>query len=414
MRKLFAALCAASLLILCVVASVAAAAPTSVNVRIEGKEETLFEKTIPVSVHKVKASSDTEERDCDGINPLDPENVVPAVTPTLASAEAMSSIGESFDGQWYEGFGDYFITRWGPDSQDPVAGAYWGILVNEIYTSVGGCQFQLDEDDEVLWIWDAFKGRPTLALYPEAAHYTVGPRPTRAIAQLGQPFAVEVVSFPDGGEGIPGDRPARAGSSPYAGAEVAPVTVDAKGFQRVDTASPQTVATDAQGRATLVFSEPGVHRIKATVGEPGAEETVVRSNGLEVCVPAAFGDCGESRPAADPPAPSPSGPAAPAPGAPRLGKPKLDRSRLAQGKLLVSWRVLDAGAGIRRWQIAAKALGRRHARFIVRASGRQQTRATVRLPRGATYRLRLSLTDMSGATVVRGLGKVTVPGGGAG
>src|ERR1700712_3800668 len=164
MRKLFAAFFAASLLIV-VAAPVVQAAPTNVSVRIEGKSETLFEKTIPVDVHKIKASSDSVERNCDGINELDPGNVAPRVTPTLASVDAMSSIGESFDGQWYEGFGDYFITRWGPDEQDTTAGAYWGILVNEIYASVGGCQYQLENDDEVLWIWDAFKGRPTLALY---------------------------------------------------------------------------------------------------------------------------------------------------------------------------------------------------------------------------------------------------------
>jgi hypothetical protein len=411
MRKLFAALFAASLLIV-VAAPVVQAAPTNVNVRIEGREETLFEKTIPVEVHKIKASSDSEERSCDGINELDPENSVPRVTPTLASAEAMSSIGESFDGQWYTGFGDYFITRWGPDEQDNASGAYWGVLVNEVYTSVGGCQYQLNENDEVLWIWDAFKGRPTLALYPEEAHYSAGPRPLTAIAQPGRPFPIEVVSFPDGGEGIPGGSPSRAGSSPYGGAEVAPVTTNAKGFQRIDSASPRTVTTDSEGKATVVFTEPGIHRIKATVGAPGEEGTVVRSNRLDVCVPAAFGDCGEVAPAPLRPAVSPPlGPNPPAPA--RIGKPKLDRGMIAQGKVGLSWKVLDAGAGVKSWRISSKTLGGKGG-FLTRASGRQQTSATVRLPRGASYRLRFSLTDMSGQTTNYGLGKVTVPRGGQG
>jgi hypothetical protein len=401
MRKALAAFFAVFLLTLLAAPIVQAA--TNVDVRIEGKEETLFEETIPVSIQKVQASSDTQERDCDGVNELDPENVDPKVTPTLASAEAMASIGDTFDGQWYEGFGDYFITRWGPDEQDTVAGAYWGILVNEIYTSVGGCQFQLDENDEVLWIWDAFKGRPTLALYPEEAHYSAGRRPTTAIAPLGQPFGVEVVSFPDGGEGVPGDEPSRAGSKPYAGAEVAPVATNAKGFQRVETASPQTVKTDAEGKATIVFTEPGIHRIKATVGPPGEEDAVVRSNGIDVCVPASFGDCGEQPPAA---------PGPPAPGALRIAKPRLDRSRLAQGRVGVSWKVLDPGAGLKRWRIAAKRLGAEHAGYVVRARGRGGNRATVRLPRGASYRLRLLLTDAAGKTIRYDLGKVTVPGGG--
>lgn len=418
MRKPFAAFLAVSAFVLLLaVAPLAQAAATNVNVRIEGKEETLFEDTIPVSVQKIQSSSDTQERDCDGVNELDPENVTPGVTPTLASAEAMASIGEGFDGQWYEGYGDYFITRWGPDEQDTGLGAYWGILVNEIYTNVGGCQVQLDENDEVLWIWDAFKGRPTLALYPEEAHYSAGPRPLTATAQLGQPFEVEVVAFPDGGEGIPGDEPSRAGSHPYEGAEVAPVITNAKGFQRIDTASPDTVETNAEGKATVVFHQPGIHRIKATVGEPGAEETVVRSNRIDVCVPASFGDCGEK--AVDPvsgPSPAPASNPAPGPGpasapaaASRISTPKLDRGKLSQGRVGVSWNVLDPGAGIARWQVSAKALGRKRAKFVVRASGRKGTKATVRLPRGATYALRLSLTDTTGTVTDYGLGKVTVP-----
>ncbi|HSS34179.1 MAG TPA: hypothetical protein VLL27_12945 [Solirubrobacterales bacterium] len=406
MRKPLAAFFAVFLLTLIAAVPAVQAVPTNVNVRIEGKEETLFERTIPVAIQKIKASSDSQERDCDGINELDPGNVLPKVTPTLASVEAMSSIGEGFDGQWYEGYGDYFITRWGPDSQDTVAGAYWGILVNEIYTSVGGCQLQLDENDEVLWIWDAFKGRPTLALYPEEAHYSAGPRPVTAIVHLGQPFPVEVVSFPDGGEGIPGDQPSRAGSSPYSGAEVAPVTTNAKGFQRIDAASPQTVKTNAQGRATIVFTEPGIHRIKATVGAPGDEDTIVRSNRIDVCVPAVFGDCGE-RPPAQPAAP-PS-PPAPQPNAARIGAPKLDRSKIAQGKVGVSWKVLDPGAGVKSWRISSQEIGAKGAEFVVRASGKKQTQATVKLPRGATYRLRLSLTEVTGKTTSVGLGKITVP-----
>lgn len=410
MRKLFAALCAVSLLFLVVAPIVPAA--TNVNVRIEGREETLFEGTIPVSVKQIRAASDTEARSCDGINELDPENVVPAVTPTLASVEAMESIGESFDGQWYAGFGDYFITRWGPDSQDTGAGAYWGILVNEAYTSVGGCQYQLNENDEVLWVWDAFKGRPTLALYPAAAGYTEGPRPQVAIAQLGQPFPVEVVAFPDSGEGIPGDRPSRLGSSPYAGAEVAPVTTSPQGFQRIDTASPEAAATGADGRATIVFSEPGVHRIKATVGAPGAETTVVRSNGLSVCVPASYGNCGEGTVAPSPAgtgAPSATQPSASAPGAVRISRPALDRSGLSRGRLRLSWKVLDAGAGVAGWKVSSKRLGSGPAKFVVRAKGGAQTGAVVRLPRGGTYLLRLAVTDSAGRTTLYPLGKVTVP-----
>jgi hypothetical protein len=411
MKKLFTACCAVLLLIIVVAPS--AQADTSVNVRIEGKEETIFEKTIPVSIKKIEASSDTQERNCDGVNELDPENVAPGVTPTLASAEAMESIGETFDGQWYEGFGDYFITRWGPDEQDNALSAWWGILVNQVFTSVGGCQKQLQENDEVLWVWDAFSSRPMLALYPEAAHYVEGPRPTRVTVAPGEPVAVEVVSWGASGEGSTPEVPSRTGSSPYAGAEVAPVIVNAKGFQRVDTGSPQAVVSDAAGKATFTFTTPGIHRIKAT-GPLGAESSVVRSNGLEVCVLVQVGDCGEAVPTvpvleAPKPAATTTVPA-PEPAAARISKPKLATGKLADGKLTVSWQVLDPGAGVKSWRIATKTLGGRQiGGWVDRARGSKGTQATVRLPRGHRYQVRFTLTDMTGHTTTYTLGKVTVP-----
>jgi len=411
MRKSLAAICAA--FVLTVVLAPIAHAATNVHLRIEGKEETLFEGIVPTTIHPIEASSDTQARNCDGVNELDPENVVPGVTPTLASAEAMESIGESFDGQWYEGFGDYFITRFGPDVQDNAASAWWGVLVNQVFTSVGGCQKQLDENDEVLWLYDAFSSRPMLALYPEAAHYTAGTRPTRVVAAAGEPLPLEVVSWGAGGEGTTPEEPSRAGSGPYEGATIAPVAVNAKGFQRIETASPEAVVTDAAGKASVSFTTPGIHRIKATVAvAPGTKEPVVRSNGLEVCVPAAFGDCGEIAPVAAVPTTGKSSTAAATPGpatsAARVSKPKLTLGAIAQGKVTVSWKVLDPGAGVKAWQIATKTVGKRGG-FVARAHGTKGSSATVKLPRGHSYRLRFTLTDLAGNTTDYGLGKVTVP-----
>ncbi|HEX4752524.1 MAG TPA: hypothetical protein VH268_06475 [Solirubrobacterales bacterium] len=429
MRKLIAVLVGV-LLPAIVFVSVAEALPSAVNVRIEGKEETLFEGRVPVSIEKIKASSDTQERDCDGINGLDPQNTVPGITPTLASVEAMESIGETFDGQWYEGFDDYFIKRWGPDAQDPAEGSYWGILVNETYTSVGGCQYQLDENDESLWVSDAFKERPTLALFPAEAHYESGPRPTRAVAQVGQPFKVEVVDYPDdGSEEVPCEEPSREGSSQYAGATVAPVEVSAKGFQRIKTSSTEAVATNSEGRGSIVFAQSGIHRIKATVGAPGMETTVIRSNGLEVCVRENAGECegfatpaSSGAPGACSVTPPPSGdggqtnPTTPvakvAPvevGALKLTAPQVNRAHLADGRAVVSWKVLDAGPGIKKWTISSLTVGRKHAGWVARASGATKTKATLTLPRGHTYKLRFAITDKAGETSTLSLGTVKVP-----
>jgi hypothetical protein len=257
-------------------------APTEVNVTIEGKTETLFEGPILTEGHEIKASSDTTERSCDGINVNDPENVNPGATPTAASVDAMSMIGETFDGRWYGGYDDYFITRWATDKEE--GGQSWGIVVNNVFTNVGGCQYELSNGDEALWAYNAFGSKPILALYPVGD--TSGSRPLTATAELGKPFEVEVVNYTAHGEGVPPASPERTGSAPYAGADVSPVQTSYNGFEKVETASPATVITNAQGTASITFTEPGWHRIKATHLGEGGKENVIRSNRLDVCVPA--------------------------------------------------------------------------------------------------------------------------------
>ncbi|HEX4482342.1 MAG TPA: hypothetical protein VH081_01025 [Solirubrobacteraceae bacterium] len=255
--------------------------PKQVDVRIEGKSETLFEGPIEAEGHDVQASSDTQPRPCDGTN--NGQHATPGPTPTSASVDGMSIAGETFDGQWYAGFDDYFIKRWGPDAE--TGSASWGVLVNFVFTSVGGCQYELSEGDESLWVYNAFVGRPILALYP--ADYSGAKIALTATAELDKPFTVEVDETSEGGEGTPPDAPERGGFKQFEGADVAPVTTNAKGFEKVETASAATVRTDPQGKASITFAEPGWHRIKATVpASAGGEEKAVRSNRIDVCVPA--------------------------------------------------------------------------------------------------------------------------------
>jgi hypothetical protein len=440
MRQILAA-CVAALTATAVLAAGAAAAPTEVNVRIEGQSETLFEGEVAAEPHGVRASSDKipvgKLRRCDGINVNDPQNTVPGVTPTAVSADAMSLIGETFDGRWYKQYEDYFVLRFGPDSENLATKADWGILVNNTYTNVGGCQYQLDNGDEVLWIYDAFSNRPELALFPEAAHYTAGKRPLTLTVKPNEAVPLEVVSYADDLENNPPAGPTRAGSSPFAGARVSPVITGAKGFERVETLLGTT--SDGAGKASVSYSagEPGWHRVKATVGTPGAE-SAVRSNRIDICVEGGGGtplegatNCDEL-PAADqprtalptvgelegpettPPTSSPSPTPSPTPGAAdpgtlRLTTPTLDRKLVAKGVVKVSWKVLEAGPGIRRWTISSQALGVKHARWITRATGATKTAATIQLPRGHAYRLRFVVADAGGKTSTVSLGKVKVP-----
>jgi hypothetical protein len=440
MRIRIAALCVASLLTIAL-APVAQAAPTQVNVRIEGRSETLFEGPILTDGHNVRASSDSSApaggRRCNGLN--NGKNPLPGPTPTAAGADAMSLIGEDFDGLWYaQPFEDYFIKRWGPDAQNEGAGEYWGVVVNNVFTSVGGCQFQLDGGDEVLWVYDAFSNRPRLLLYP--AGYSAAALPAPVTVGVGEPLELEVDSWGGYNEGDPPAAPTRS-TTPYNDAEIAPVATDAQGFERVEADSPQAVTTGADGKAEISFAQTGWHRIKATVVNSGGKETVVRSNRLDVCVtpdpscatlpPEDFvrtaagsgeeesggdeeegdGPGGTSpvdaapRTATKPPA----GPNEPEAAPVRLRLSRLDRSRLANGLVGVSWKVLDAGPGIASWSISSQALGHPGARYVRRASGSGRSAATVHLPRGATYRLRLTVVDALGRSSTASLGRAEVP-----
>ncbi|HEU0251206.1 MAG TPA: DUF4430 domain-containing protein [Solirubrobacteraceae bacterium] len=266
-----------------IVPSFALAGQTQVNVRIEGKSETLFEGPIWSEGHNIQASSDIRERPCDATN--NHAHATPGPTPTASAVEAMRIVGETFDGQWYPGYDDYFITRWGSDEEDPSEGAYWGILVNDVFTDVGGCQYELHEDDEVLWVYDAFEEKAKLALFP--ADDSASRPPLTAIAKLGQSFEVQVEAYGDSAEEDPPGEPDRADATPYSGARVAPVLTSPKGFERVKTASPEDITTNSEGKASITFTTSGWHRIKAGVPIDGkGEEEVVRSNRIDVCVPA--------------------------------------------------------------------------------------------------------------------------------
>jgi hypothetical protein len=428
----------AALFVLVSTAPLVSAAPTQVNVRIEGRSETLFEGPILTEGHNVRASSDKSApaggRRCNGLN--NNQNPTPGPTPTAASVDAMRILGEGFDGRWYaEPFEDYFITRWGADAQDEGNGAFWGLLVNNVFTDVGGCQYEIDGGDEVLWVYDAFKDRPRLALYP--ADYSAAARPLTATAELNVPFEIEVDVWQGYSEGDPPAAPQRSGSEPFEGAAVAPTAIGPGGFETVDTGSAETVKTGSDGLAKISFDESGWHRIKATVSGAGGVESAVRSNRLDVCVPEPpASGCGPppaddvarvpppAEPEAEPEEPQPKaeGPVAAAaarsvpqavapadPGQVRLQLSRIDRGALERGLVRVSWRVLDAGPGISRWMISSQAVGGEDARYLTRAKGTGGTSASLRLPSGTTYRLRITVVDALGRSSSAVLGRVRVP-----
>jgi hypothetical protein len=108
--------------------------------------------------------------------------------------------------------------------------------------------------------------------------------------------------------------------------------------------------------------------------------------------------------------PSQSSSPSPTPGPLRVSAPKVDAKKLRQGRVVLTWKVLEAGAGVRGWTVSSQALGPKKAPYVKRASGKGGASASLRLAPGA-YRLRLTVTDALGRASTVAIGKVVVPGG---
>ena len=408
----------AALLLTAIVAPAARAEPTEVLVRTEGRTATLFEGAIVTDGHAVRAASDSAARRCDGTN--NGANATPGPTPTAATVDAMAGIGQDFDGQWYPGFEDYFVTRFGPDAENAGAFEHWGLLVNRVFTSVGGCQYRLAAGDLAMWVYDAFNGRPLLRLdgpagqgEPTAPSEGAPAAPVQRTFTVaaGAPFTVRAVASANGVDG------------PAAGVSVSPVATGANGVQTVLRSDPSTVVTDAGGRAVLSWSEPGWKRIKADA------DGHVRSNRLDVCVlaPGATGCADAPPPDTGVRTPPPSRVPEPAGGRPGSGSLVIERRgrgrELRAGGLRVSlpritadgnptglvgvrWSVLDAGPGLRSLELHSRLAG---SRWLRRFRGVAQRSALLDLPIGRVSSLRATATAATGESATAAFGSVVVP-----
>jgi hypothetical protein len=208
---------ALALLLAAVACAPALAKPTvPVNVRIEGKRDTLFEGRVLAPIHQVDSGDGTGPHTCDGTN--GGANATPG--PTLLSAfdDAVHMAGRTWAGQYSTGFQDFTIDRVGPDSSDTKNGRYWGQVLNYKDTQLGGCQLQVKPGDQVLVAFNSF-GRAKLRL-SGPSHVTVG-----------KPFTVTVTNGETG--------------KPFEGALV-----------RGGTTGPR-------GHVSVLIRKPGTHRFKA-------------------------------------------------------------------------------------------------------------------------------------------------------
>jgi Domain of unknown function (DUF4430) len=219
----------ASLLAL-VLSTTAVAAPTAVDVRIEGKSSTIFNGPV-ITDGKVVTTDTGGSHLCDGSTATPP--VGPGPTPNSALDDAALKGGFTWDGAW---FGiDFFASRIAGESETP-PNEFWGVFVNGAMLEVGGCQHILQAGDEVLWAYDAFSklGGALRLTAPEAT-------------QTDQPIQVRVTKIAGGGAPVPG-------------------------------ATVGGVTTGADGTATLEFDTPGIYPLTAE------EPLHVRSREVRVCV----------------------------------------------------------------------------------------------------------------------------------
>lgn len=217
----------AALTALLSVALVAAgpAPAVTVDLRIEGKDRTIFEGQVDTEGHSVK------DHKCDGTNGGAENNPGPTVTSALDDGADEGDY--SWDGEWFPSFEDFLVDRIGPDEADESDDEYWGYLLNYKDPGKGGCQQRVSSGDRILWAYDAF-GKTPLKL---SAPSTV---------PVGQDFTVTVV---DGR--------------------------DDDGFDDAHVAGRDT---DSDGNAVLRFDTPGRRSLKAT------GDDAIRSNEQVVCV----------------------------------------------------------------------------------------------------------------------------------
>jgi hypothetical protein len=216
----------------------ASAAPTTVQLRVEGSTTTLFEGPVTTDGKTITKGTDTVV--CDGT--INPANATPGPTATSALDDGALKSGVTWDATYYPP--DFFLTRFGDQTSSA-----WGLAVNFVSPPVGGCQYQVHAGDEVLWAADFFGAPPD---YPQKKLLRLQ-GPGRAVA--GAPTSLRVT---DGSTG-----------APIAGATVG------------------GALTGSDGTAAVTLGSPGIARLKAEAPDS------IRSNALTVCVSqSGTEDCG--------------------------------------------------------------------------------------------------------------------------
>jgi hypothetical protein len=237
-------------------AAPAAAAPVTVNLRVEGVDRTLFEDPVTIDVRPFSFSGDPTQHTCDGTS----ANQGPATSPQPTRGGALAASGIELAGAWSDSFGNPTFTRVAGEAVDdyPTTQRFLAEYQNGQFASHGACGDPVQNGDDVLF-----------------AHATG----SETLLKLTGP-----------GTAKPGEAVTAKVTDAGSGAAVADATVAGQ-------------KSAADGSITVgPFSDRGDHDVKAT------KDGAIRSNRLRVCVTdGADGACGTSVPGrpASPPAGGP-------------------------------------------------------------------------------------------------------------
>ena len=237
-----------------VLAAPAVAAPVTVDLRIEGKERTLYEGPVTVDVRTFRFTGDVEHR-CDTTQGDGAPGSAPAPTRGGVLTQAAEQAGFSLRGTWSDQYASPTIDEVAGEDVRFSGGKFLGEYKNGQFAAYGSCGDQVGPGDRVLFAW-ADGSEQLLALS--------GP------------------------------------SSAKPGESVTVKATDAASGEAVAGASIGSAVTGTDGTAVVgPLTQRGNNDLKAT--RPGA----IRSNRVRVCVSdGADGACGTTMPGGTPAAPA--------------------------------------------------------------------------------------------------------------
>jgi hypothetical protein len=268
------------------------AAPVTVNLRVEGSTQTVFEAPVTTDTHLVDGGDGSGGHQCDGLNSDPAKYAGPGPTVTGAFDDA-SKLGPF---AWFGTYGDFgtpdFYIREVAGEHD-TGSSFWYLVRNWNGLMTGGCQEQVQQGDDVVIALTGFDP-VTYASWP-----LLDLRGAPARVAVTEPFSVHVVEHD--GAGSP--------ATDAAGASVAGKT------------------TGSDGLASISFDSSGVKRLKAE------RSNSIRSNAATVCVyTPGSGECGTDKAPGDTTPPADTDPAAPATAVKDTTPPVIRLSTITPGK----------------------------------------------------------------------------------